>query len=128
MEVDTAVSNHQKAKDHFRTGETVGLTEGLRRTVEWYRATGKFFQPVEFQSVEVKKNMPPSWLRRDLKETAVCEGSRIRAVETAPDSLPVDQTHPATETCAGKDGENIEAIHDYSTNVAQKPKAPSPKP
>lgn len=126
MEVDTAVSNHQKVKDHFRTGETVGLTEGLQRTVAWYKDTGKYFQPVEFQSVEVKKGMPPSWLRRDLKETAICEGSRIRAVETAPDSLPIGETHPATETCVESRGEHGEVI--VTTGLPTKPKAPSPKP
>lgn len=78
MEVEVAVSTHSKVKEHFQTPEPLRLDEGLRRTVSWYRAKGKFFQPVEFASVEVLSHMPPSWVREDLKETAVCEGSRVR--------------------------------------------------
>merc|ERR1712050_117749 len=78
MEVEVAVSSHTKVKEHFQTPEPLGLAEGLRRTVSWYRAKGKFFQPVEFESVEVISKMPPSWLRDDLKEEAVCQGSRVR--------------------------------------------------
>jgi len=78
MEVEVAVSSHQKVKEHFQTPEPLGLDEGLRRTVAWYKTAGKFFQPVEFTSVEIISRMPPSWLREDLKETAVCQGSRVR--------------------------------------------------
>ncbi|CAE8588980.1 unnamed protein product [Polarella glacialis] len=44
----------------------------------WYKSQGKFFSPVEFASVEVMQQMPPSWLREDLEETAVCKGSRVK--------------------------------------------------
>lgn len=79
MEVEVAVSSHQKVKEHFGTPDALGLADGLRRTVDWYRSKGKFFQPVEFASVEVISRMPPSWVRKDLKETAICEGSRVRS-------------------------------------------------
>merc|ERR1712187_1011242 len=78
MEVEVAVSTHDKVKQFFKPPEPLGLAEGLQKTVSWYRSKGKFFQPVEFASVEVLAHMPPSWVRDDLKETAICEGSRVR--------------------------------------------------
>mmetsp|Transcript_158347 Transcript_158347/g.507857 ORF Transcript_158347/g.507857 Transcript_158347/m.507857 type:complete len:154 (+) Transcript_158347:353-814(+) len=77
MEVEVAVSNHDKVKAFFKHPPTILLDEGLERTVSWYKSKGKFFRPVEFASVEVLERMPPSWVRPDLRETAVCEGSRV---------------------------------------------------
>eukprot|EP00448_Togula_jolla_P039445 CAMPEP_0170629620 /NCGR_PEP_ID=MMETSP0224-20130122/33463_1 /TAXON_ID=285029 /ORGANISM="Togula jolla, Strain CCCM 725" /LENGTH=424 /DNA_ID=CAMNT_0010957421 /DNA_START=1 /DNA_END=1275 /DNA_ORIENTATION=- len=79
LEVEVAVSNHDKVKEVFKPPPPLSLDDGLRKSVDWYRSTGKFFKPVEFVSVEVMEHMPPSWLRPDLKETAVCQGSRVRA-------------------------------------------------
>jgi len=77
LEVEVAVSNHDKVKKYFRTAEPVTLDEGLKRTIEWYQLQGKFFQPVEFASVEIKDRMPPSWLHPGLHESSVCKGSRV---------------------------------------------------
>lgn len=78
MEVEVAVSNHDKVKEYFPAAEPISLQEGLRRTVKWYKTRGKLFRPVEFASVEVIAQMPPSWLREDLEEAAVCQGSRVQ--------------------------------------------------
>lgn len=77
MEVVVAVSNHDKAKEYFQQPPAVLLDDGLHRTVAWYKLKGKFFKPVEFASVEIIAQMPPSWVRSDLKEQTVCEGSRV---------------------------------------------------
>lgn len=77
MEVVVAISSHEKAKRYFPAPPTLLLEEGLSRTVSWYKERGKFFTPVEFTSVEVIANLPPSWLRPDLTETLVCQGSRV---------------------------------------------------
>eukprot|EP00931_Biecheleriopsis_adriatica_P049335 TRINITY_DN28539_c0_g1_i1.p1 TRINITY_DN28539_c0_g1~~TRINITY_DN28539_c0_g1_i1.p1 ORF type:complete len:431 (+),score=87.50 TRINITY_DN28539_c0_g1_i1:76-1368(+) len=78
LEVEVAVSNHDKVKEYFPFSEAIALEDGLRKTVDWYKNQGKFFRPVEFASVEVIEKMPPSWLRQDLTETAVCKGSRVQ--------------------------------------------------
>merc|ERR1711862_994688 len=75
---EVAVSVHDKVKEYFRPPEPLGLEAGLAKTVAWYRSKGKFFKPVEFASVEVIAQMPPSWVREDLLERPVCEGSRVR--------------------------------------------------
>merc|ERR1711879_49157 len=77
-EVEVAVSNHDKVKEHFKPPDPLDLAAGLRKTVHWYGAKGRFFHPVEFASVEVIANMPPSWVRPDLQQTPICEGSRVR--------------------------------------------------
>lgn len=79
LEVEVAVSSHDKVKEFFpKAGLPISLEEGLGLTVDWYKKQGKFFRPVEFASVEIKDRMPPSWVRPDLEETAVCKGSRIK--------------------------------------------------
>eukprot|EP00927_Polykrikos_kofoidii_P061916 TRINITY_DN56743_c0_g1_i1.p1 TRINITY_DN56743_c0_g1~~TRINITY_DN56743_c0_g1_i1.p1 ORF type:complete len:477 (+),score=95.21 TRINITY_DN56743_c0_g1_i1:88-1518(+) len=80
LEVEVAVSTHDKVKAHFPSPPAMSLEDGLARTVAWYRSQGKFFKPVEFSSVEVIGRMPPSWVRPDLRETSVCEGSRVGAL------------------------------------------------
>jgi len=77
MEVEVAVSNHDKVKGVYQTPQAVSLDAGLETTVEWYKYQGKFFKPIEFASVEIKNRMPPSWVRSDLRESSVCEGSRV---------------------------------------------------
>eukprot|EP00930_Biecheleria_cincta_P082621 TRINITY_DN72326_c0_g1_i1.p1 TRINITY_DN72326_c0_g1~~TRINITY_DN72326_c0_g1_i1.p1 ORF type:complete len:264 (-),score=49.41 TRINITY_DN72326_c0_g1_i1:19-810(-) len=78
MEVEVAVSNHDKVKRFFPLAASLDLKAGLKKTVRWYNEQGKLFRPVEFESVEVIEQMPPSWLRDDLQETAVCKGSRVK--------------------------------------------------
>lgn len=102
MEVEVAVSTHDRVKEYFGTPPSLLLEEGLERTVSWYKTEGKLFRPVEFSTVEVIAQMPPSWLRPDLREAPVCQGSRVSM-----DSI--DEDHEAgvgvgTETDMGAGG------------------------
>lgn len=77
MEVEVAVSKHDKVKEFYKSAEPLLLQEGLEKTVSWYKDKGQLFKPVEFATVEIIEQMPPSWVRPDLRETSVCEGSRV---------------------------------------------------
>jgi UDP-glucose 4-epimerase len=59
-EVVHAFSDHAKLHSVFGEAPTVPLEEGLRRMAEWARETG-VRDPIRFESVEVLRNMPPSW-------------------------------------------------------------------
>jgi UDP-glucose 4-epimerase len=59
-EVVHAFSDHTKLHRVFGEEPAVPLEEGLRRMAEWARETG-VRDPVRFESVEVLRNMPPSW-------------------------------------------------------------------
>ena len=59
-EVVDAFSDSAKLHRVFGEAPTVPLDEGLRRMAEWARETG-VRDPVRFESVEVLRNMPPSW-------------------------------------------------------------------
>ncbi|HEU5244703.1 MAG TPA: NAD-dependent epimerase/dehydratase family protein [Gaiellaceae bacterium] len=59
-EVVHAFSDHAKLHRVFGEAPTVPLAEGLRRMAEWAREIG-VTEPVRFESVEVLRNMPPSW-------------------------------------------------------------------
>jgi UDP-glucose 4-epimerase len=59
-EVVHAFSDHAKLHRVFGEAPTVPLEEGLRRMAEWARETG-VRDPIRFESVEVLRNMPPSW-------------------------------------------------------------------
>ena len=68
-EVAHAESDHAKLNCYFPgLPRPVGLRVGMQRMVRWAKATGKYFRPVAFRAVEVKRNMPPSWVTSDLKE------------------------------------------------------------
>jgi hypothetical protein len=41
--------------------------------VKWAKEQGVNFAPVEFKSVEVLKNMPPSWVTPSMTEVAAVE-------------------------------------------------------
>lgn len=62
-EVVHAFSDHTKARRVFAPPAAVGLTEGIRRMAEWVRAHGPQ-RPVEFENIEVAKNLPASWRKR----------------------------------------------------------------
>ena len=66
-EVVHAVSDHALVKCVMGLGPAVGLEEGIRRVVEWVRGK-KEFVPVEFEEVEVMKNMPPSWITDKMRD------------------------------------------------------------
>jgi UDP-glucose 4-epimerase len=59
-EVVHAFSDHAKLHRVFGEERTVPLEDGLRRMAEWARETG-VREPIRFESVEVLRNMPPSW-------------------------------------------------------------------
>jgi UDP-glucose 4-epimerase len=59
-EVVHAFSDHSKLHRVFGQEQTVPLEEGLRRMGAWALETG-VREPVRFESVEVLRNLPPSW-------------------------------------------------------------------
>jgi UDP-glucose 4-epimerase len=59
-EVVHAFSDHAKLHRVFGKEPTVPLEEGLRRMADWARETG-VREPIRFESVEVLRNLPPSW-------------------------------------------------------------------
>lgn len=59
-EVVHAFSDHAKLHRVFGQESTVPLDEGLRRMSDWAREIG-VREPVRFESVEVLRNLPPSW-------------------------------------------------------------------
>jgi len=59
-EVVHAFSDHAKLHGVFGQEPTVSLEEGLRRMADWAREIG-VREPVRFESVEVLRNLPPSW-------------------------------------------------------------------
>ena len=59
-EVVHAFSDHAKLHRVFGRKPTVPLEEGLRRMADWAREIG-VREPVRFESVEVLRNLPPSW-------------------------------------------------------------------
>lgn len=68
-EVAHAESDHHKLNCFFPgLPKPVGLREGMERMVAWAKTTGQYFKPVEFQAVEVKKKLPPSWLTDGTRE------------------------------------------------------------
>ena len=68
-EVLHAESDHKKLTCFFPgLPRPVGLRAGMRQMVEWAKKTGKYFKPVVFDAVEVKRDMPPSWVTPGMKE------------------------------------------------------------
>jgi UDP-glucose 4-epimerase len=69
LEVKHAISDHKKMNCFFELPQaSLSLREGIEATVEWVLSRGKYFQAVEFSGVEVKRNMPPSWVTPGLGE------------------------------------------------------------
>ena len=68
-EVTHAESDHKKLTCFFPgLPKPVGLRAGMVHMVKWAKETGKYFEPVKFDAVELMKNLPPSWKTDDLKE------------------------------------------------------------
>ena len=85
LEVENAESKHTKLKCFFpHLPPPVGLGEGMGRMVKWAKEQGVNFAPVEFKSVEVLKNMPPSWVTPSMTEVPAVE-------HTADDKAELDQ-------------------------------------
>lgn len=63
-EVKHAYSSHDKLRRVFpELAQPVPLAEGIRRMAAWVKGTGPR-PPVEFEDIEVTRNLPPSWARR----------------------------------------------------------------
>jgi hypothetical protein len=41
--------------------------------VRWAKETGKYFEPVKFDAVEVIRKLPPSWMTDGLEEVPAFE-------------------------------------------------------
>ena len=60
-EVKHAFSSHERMRDVFAYASAVSLEDGLERMAQWARGAGAK-QSKRFSGVEVRKNMPKSWL------------------------------------------------------------------
>eukprot|EP00658_Telonema_sp_P-2_P008247 TRINITY_DN13092_c0_g2_i2.p1 TRINITY_DN13092_c0_g2~~TRINITY_DN13092_c0_g2_i2.p1 ORF type:complete len:395 (-),score=90.14 TRINITY_DN13092_c0_g2_i2:374-1558(-) len=71
-EVKHAESSHEKIDCFFpNLPSPLSLEEGMARTIQWALRVGKDFKPVEFKAVELKANMPPSWMHDGLQEVPI---------------------------------------------------------
>jgi len=59
-EVKVAFSDHSKAEKVFGKRKKTSIQEGIRAMAEWVREHGARESSI-FESIEVEKNMPPSW-------------------------------------------------------------------
>jgi UDP-glucose 4-epimerase len=60
-EVVHAFSDHAKLRRAFGDSHPTDLRTGIRRMAEWARRRGPM-RPVTFSDIEIRKNLPPSWL------------------------------------------------------------------
>jgi len=73
-EVAHAESDHKKLNCFFPSlPKPVGLRAGMSQMVTWANKTGKYFEPVKFDAVEVMRNLPRSWMTDGLKEVPAFE-------------------------------------------------------
>lgn len=61
-EADIAYETHDKVKKFFNPPEPLSLEDGVARMASWAKKTGAR-KSKKFSNIEVRKNMPPSWLR-----------------------------------------------------------------
>ena len=61
-EVVHAYADHGKVARVFSPPPPVPLSAGIARMAAWVKSHGPR-QPVEFSNIEVKKNLPPSWMK-----------------------------------------------------------------
>jgi UDP-glucose 4-epimerase len=59
-EVLHAFSSHDRQRAVFGHSEPITLEEGVRRMAEWAKSHGPM-EPSRFDSVEIERNLPPSW-------------------------------------------------------------------
>ena len=62
-EVVHAFADHKNVSAVFAPPTPRALSDGIHRMVEWVRQRGPA-KPVEFDNIEVLKNLPASWLRK----------------------------------------------------------------
>jgi len=61
-EVVHAYASHDKVRDYFDLPDTeVSIEEGIQKMADWAKAHGPR-QSQRFEGIEVRQNMPPSWL------------------------------------------------------------------
>ena len=60
-EVVHAFSDHSRVRNVFKPPSATDLRTGIQRMAEWVKARGPAV-PVNFSEIEVRKNLPPSWL------------------------------------------------------------------
>ena len=63
IEVVHAYSSHEKARRIFGDSSPVTLADGIERMAEWARRVGAR-ESSTFGSIEVERNLPPSWRAR----------------------------------------------------------------
>jgi UDP-glucose 4-epimerase len=63
-EVLHAFASHDRLRQVFNPSEPVPLEAGLRRMSDWVRQSGPR-PPVRFGNIEVRRELPPSWLLED---------------------------------------------------------------
>jgi hypothetical protein len=69
LEVTHAQSDHAKVRCVFGLNSTqTSLGDGIRATIAWVRAQGVARPPIEFDSVEVMKNIPESWVTESMRQ------------------------------------------------------------
>ena len=109
-EVAHAESSHAKLSCFFPgLPAPVGLRAGMQKMVQWAKSTGKYFQPVVFDAVELKTNMPPSWLTADMKEVpAFQHDSRDNILKNVGDSRDQVVAAAPDKTCSQR---MIDRIH-----------------
>ncbi|MFH1113752.1 MAG: NAD-dependent epimerase/dehydratase family protein [Pseudomonadota bacterium] len=61
-EVQHAFSSHEKAARDFGVRADTPLEEGVRRMVDWAKTVGSRTSK-EFENIEIRKNLPPSWVK-----------------------------------------------------------------
>ncbi len=61
-EVKHAYSDHSKQKEVFNYKPKYSFEEGLQIMAEWAKKTGSKTSK-EFDNIEIRKNLPPSWLK-----------------------------------------------------------------
>jgi UDP-glucose 4-epimerase len=60
-EVVHAFSDHENVRRVFEPPPPLDLRTGIRRMADWVKRRGSA-KPVSFSNIEVRKNLPPSWL------------------------------------------------------------------
>jgi UDP-glucose 4-epimerase len=83
-EVSHAESDHKKLSCFFPfLPKPVGLRAGMTSMVSWAKETGKYFEPVQFGAVELKRKLPASWMTDEMKEVpAFYHDNKDNTIET----------------------------------------------
>ena len=80
-EVKLAFSDHSKAERVFGGRPKTALAEGIRSMAEWVRRHGAR-ESGEFQNIEVRRNLPPSWARPARADPCFSSAAGVRHPRT----------------------------------------------